>query len=209
MLLTVGLTGGIASGKSLVLQQLRVLGCHTIDADEIVRGLYRPESPVYDRLIEAFTREILDSRGRIDRKKLGKIVFSDREKRIILNGIVHPAVTAEEDRRLEALASQAGGGIAVVDAALMIETGRFVRYDKIIVVVADRDVRLGRLMKRDAMTREEGLLRMKAQMPDREKKKFGDYVIENNGTRQALEARTRAVHACLVRDQTASGGQHA
>jgi len=208
MLLKVGLTGGIASGKSIVLKLLKALGCHTIDADDIVHALYRPESETYRKLAEVFSRDILDSLGRIDRKKLGKIIFSDVEKRKCLNEIVHPAVLDEVKKRLEEYSLRVQDGIAVVDAALLIESGSFVRYDKIIVVVAHREIRLKRLMMRDVSEREEALRKIEAQMPDVEKRKFSDYVIENSGTRQELEKQTRDVHACLIRDKQDARGYH-
>jgi len=208
MLLKVGLTGGIASGKSIVLKILASLGCHTINADQIVHALYGPGSEVTRRLAETFSPEIMDGHGQIDRKKLGKIVFSDAEKRKVLNDIVHPAVLAEEKKLLEEFAVKAPEGIAVVDAALMIEAGSFIFYDKIIVVVADREIRLKRLMLRDACTESEALSRIKAQMPEEEKRKFGDYVIENNGPREALEKKAREVYACLAVDQNRLKDRH-
>ena len=208
MVLKVGLTGGIGSGKSTVLDHFQSFGCFTCDADSIVHTLYRTGSDIYDRLVKAFSREILDARGDIDRNKLGALIFTDAKKRFLLNEIVHPAVFAEEEKLLSQYSSRVRDGIAVVDAALMIESGSYTRYHRIVLVVADREIRLNRLLSRHTMSSEEALQRMDSQMPDQEKKKFAHYVIENDGTLEALETNTRAVYHLLQKDRQGPGEGH-
>ena len=184
-MLHVGLTGGIACGKSYVLTELCKLGASAIDADQIAHQVIAPGQPAYDEVLTSFGSSILGDNQNIDRKKLGKIVFSDPASREKLNQIVHPHVFEEEERQKADLEAQAGSlssPILVVDAALMIEAGSYRRYRVVVVVYCQPAVQIQRLMARDRISREEALERIQSQMPILEKIRYGDYLIENSGT---------------------------
>jgi len=176
-MLKVGLTGSIAVGKSYVLGVLAELGCRVLDADRTAREVVEPGTPGLARIAEEFGEEVLAPDGSLDRKHLGAIVFADVEKRELLNSIVHPLVFAEQDRWLSEQERTAPEGIAVIDAALMIESGGYKRFDQLIVVWCDADVQLRRLMDRDHISESEAEKRISAQMPQSEKKKFADHLI--------------------------------
>ncbi len=176
-MLKVGLTGSIAVGKSYVLGVLAELGCRVLDADRTAREVVEPGTPGLARIAEEFGEEVLAPDGSLDRKHLGAIVFADVEKRELLNSIVHPLVFAEQDRWLSEQERTVPEGIAVIDAALMIESGGYKRFDQLIVVWCDADVQLRRLMDRDHISESEAEKRISAQMPQSEKKKFADHLI--------------------------------
>ena len=176
-MLKVGLTGSIAVGKSYVLSALAELGCSVLDADRTAREVVEPGTPGLERIVEEFGDEVLAPDGSLDRKRLGSIVFADGEKRELLNSIVHPLVFAEQDRWLGEQQRTDPDGIAVIDAALMIESGGYKRFDQLIVVWCDADVQLGRLTARDGIAEAEAQKRIAAQMPQSEKKKFADHLI--------------------------------
>src|SRR5439155_4563480 len=154
-MLKVGLTGSIAVGKSFVLGVLKELGCHVLDADEVAREVVRPGTAGLQAVVEAFGKEILGSDGTLDRSMLGAIVFADADKRKQLNSILHPFIIAAQDEELAGLERDDPDGIAVVDAALMIESGGYRRFDKLIVVYCEPDVQLQRLVKRDQLSLED------------------------------------------------------
>src|SRR5437867_8258360 len=154
-MLKVGLTGSIAVGKSFVLGVLKELGCHVLDADEVAREVVRPGTSGLRAVVEAFGEEILGSDGTLDRSKLGPIVFADADKRKQLNSILHPFIITAQDEELAGLERNDPEGIAVVDAALMIESGGYRRFDKLIVVHCEPDVQLQRLVKRDQLSLED------------------------------------------------------
>ena len=176
-MLKVGLTGSIAVGKSYVLSVLAELGCRVLDADRTAREVVEPGTPGLERIVEEFGDDVLGPDGSLDRKRLGSIVFADGEKRELLNSIVHPLVFAEQDHWLAEQQNTDPDGIAVIDAALMIESGGFKRFDQLIVVWCDADVQLRRLMARDGISEAEAEKRIAAQMPQSEKKKFADHLI--------------------------------
>ena len=176
-MLKVGLTGSIAVGKSYVLGVLAELGCSVLDADRTAREVVEPGTPGLARIAEEFGVDVLAPDGALDRKRLGAIVFADDEKRKLLNSIVHPLVFAEQDRWLSEQERIDPDGIAVIDAALMIESGGYKRFDQLIVVWCDADVQLRRLMARDHISESEAEKRISAQMPQSEKKKFADHLI--------------------------------
>ena len=185
-MLKVGLTGGIACGKSYVLEELTKSGAYALDADKIAHSVISPEGAAYPEVVDVFGSEILTSDKIIDRKKLGAIVFSDRAALDRLNQIVHPHVFAEEERQIlaiEAEAGEAGRGLLVVDAALMIEVGSYSNYDSVIVVYCRPAVQLHRLMKREDLSAEEALKRIRSQMPVLRKLRYADYVVDNSGER--------------------------
>jgi len=179
-MLKVGLTGSIAVGKSFVLRTLAELGCHAIDADTIARDVVAPESTGLKLVATAFGNEILSEDGALDRAKLGSIVFSNEERRAQLNSILHPLIIAAQDDQVREIESKDPTGIVVIDAALMIESGGYRRLDKLIVVHCRPEIQLGRLMSRDNLSREAAAQRIAAQMPQAEKMKYADYLIDTS-----------------------------
>lgn len=179
MALTIGLTGGIASGKSTVTKMIRELGIPVIDADQIARDVVKMGEEAYNQIIQAFGQEILQEDGEIDRAKLGAIVFHNEQERKKLNAIVHPAVRRRMLAEKEAYV-QKGAKTVVLDIPLLFESELTHLVDKTIVVYVDDDVQLERLMKRNGFSKEEALARIQAQMPLREKVKKADAVIDNN-----------------------------
>ncbi len=179
-MLKVGLTGSIAVGKTFVCQVLAELGCHVLDADHTAREVVKPDMPGWVEIRAAFGAEVFHETGEIDRKKLGAIVFSDEEKRQLLNSIVHPLVIEEQDKWLAEKEAEDPDGIAVIDAALMIESGGYRRFDKLIVVWCDPKVQVQRLIKRNYLSRKEAEKRIASQMSQEEKKKYGDYLIDTS-----------------------------
>jgi len=182
-MLKVGLTGGIGCGKSHILREFHKLGVYTIDADEIAHQVILPKQPAYGKILDTFGPEILASDQTIDRKKLGKVIFSDEKARQQLNQIVHPFVREEEASRVAEFENQGTprSPMIMVDAALMVETGSYRKYDFVIVVYCQPGVQLQRLISRDRFSQEEALQRIGSQMPLLEKIKYADYIIENSG----------------------------
>ncbi|EZP76438.1 dephospho-CoA kinase [Parageobacillus genomosp. 1] len=181
MTLTIGLTGGIASGKSTVTGMIRELGIPVIDADQVARDVVKVGEEAYAQIVATFGRDILQANGEIDRAKLGAIVFHSEQERKKLNAIVHPAVRRRMMAEKEAYV-QNGAKTIVLDIPLLFESELTHFIDKVIVVYVDDDVQLERLMKRNGFSKEEALARIRSQMPLREKVKKADAVINNNGT---------------------------
>ena len=197
-MLKVGLTGSIAVGKTFVLGVLRELGCYVIDADAVARQVVLPGSPGLKRVAGAFGEEVLKPDGSLDRAKLGAIVFNDAEKRQLLNSILHPFIIAEQDEQLHRWEAQDSQGIAVVDAALMIESGGYKRFDKLIVVHCRPEIQLERLMSREGLTREDAERRIKAQMSQKEKKRYADFLLDTSDGFESAQRQTQAVFQRLV-----------
>jgi dephospho-CoA kinase len=193
-MLRVGLTGSIGVGKSFVSGVLAELGCRVLDADETAREVVEPGSPALRDILNVFGPEILREDGTLDRSKLGALVFADPAKRSTLNSILHPYIIAQQDNRLREWETTNPKGIAVVDAALMIESGGYKRFDKLIVVHCREDVQLQRVMARNKLSREEAERRIAAQMPQEEKKKFADYLIDTSDSFDAARKRTTEVY---------------
>jgi dephospho-CoA kinase len=199
--LLVGLTGGIATGKSTVSETLTRLGCVVIDADQLARDVVAPGEPALAEVVREFG-DVLTPDGALDRKKVAAIVFADPLRRRTLESILHPAIRARFDARLHALAHEGFEGIVVFDAPVMIESGGYKNMDRLVVVYADEATQRARLVARDRDSAD-GERRIASQMPLAEKVKLADYVIDNSGDRAATEARTREVHAALTRDLAA------
>ncbi len=197
-MLRVGLTGSIGVGKSFVSGVLAELGCRVLDADEIAREVVAPGSPALRQVAGAFGAEILQSDGTLDRSKLGALVFADPDKRVSLNSILHPYIIAQQDRQLRKWEIEVPDGIAVVDAALMIESGGYKRFDKLIVVHCRDEVQVQRVMARNNLSREEAEKRIGAQMSQAEKKRFADYLIDTSDGFEAARTRTSEVYAMLL-----------
>jgi len=197
-MLKVGLTGSISVGKSFVVSVFRDLGCTTFDADKIAHTVMEPGREAFDDIVREFGRVVLGADGAIDRAKLGAIVFADSERRSLLNEIVHPRVIVEQNRLLAEAERADPHGIAIVDAALMIESGGYKRFDKLIVVFCSRETQIERLMKRNNIAREEAELRVAAQMSSDEKRRYADYEIDTSGTQEETRARVREVYELLL-----------
>ena len=206
--LLVGLTGGIATGKSTVSDVFRALGCEIIDADVLAREVVRPGEPAHAAIVTEFGPGVLNPDGTLDRKRLGAIVFADPDKRKRLEAITHPAIRERFARRLQALAERGFAGIVVFDAPVMIESGNYTTMDRLVVVVTDEATQRARAVGRDG-DREDVERRIASQMPLAEKARLADHVIDNSGDREATVARVREVHARLLADlrarQTGTG----
>jgi len=200
-MLLVGLTGGIASGKSLVARVFKDLGAHLIDADRIVHELLEPNQEAYGEVLNHFGREVLLPDDGINRRKLGEIIFNDAEKRAWLNGCLHPKVFAAYAAQVNHLRRRTPRAIVVFDAALIIETGYNRSMDKVVVVYADREQQIERLEARDGFTREQAITRIDSQMPLEEKRNHADYVIDNTGSRIDSERQAREVFKKLIQDE--------
>lgn len=198
-MLRVGLTGSIAVGKSYVSGVFAELGCRVLDADETAREVVAPGAPALGDVVTAFGPQILQSDGTLDRAGLGALVFADPDKRARLNAILHPYIIARQDERLREWESEEPNGIAIVDAALMIESGGYKRFDKLIVVHCRAEVQLERLMARSNLSRDEAEKRVAAQMPQEEKQKFADYLIDTSDGFEPARARTIEVYQELLR----------
>lgn len=196
-MLRAGLTGSIAVGKSFVSSVLAELGCHVLDADQTAREVVAPGSAGLQAVADAFGGEVLQHDGTLDRAKLGAIVFSDETKRARLNAILHPLIIEAQDAWLRRCAAQDPRGVGIVDAALMIETGSYKRFDKLIVVYCRPELQLERLVKRDGLTVEEAARRIASQMPQEEKKSFADYLIDTSDGFEQTRKQTYAVYEHL------------
>ena len=179
-MLIVGLTGSIAVGKSCVCDFFRKLGCYVLDADRTAREVVEPGTHGLRRIVDKFGDGVLLPDGELDRKKLGNIVFADEEKRNLLNSIVHPLVIDAQNQWVKMCKENDPGGIAIIDAALMIESGGYRRFDKLVVVWCKPAIQLKRLMLRDNLSERDAKKRIGAQMPQEEKKSFGDYLIDTS-----------------------------
>lgn len=186
MTMIIGLTGGIASGKSTVSEMLKKRGIPVIDADLIAREVVEVGKKAYTEIVNAFGKEILNEDLTINRARLGSIVFQNEDKRKKLNSIVHPEVRLEMKRRQEQLISE-GAKAVVLDIPLLFESNLKHLVDKVIVVYTGEKNQLERLMKRNNFSKEEALSRINAQMPLKEKVKFADAVINNDGTLEETE----------------------
>ena len=198
-MLRVGLTGGIATGKSYVVSVLRELGCEAIDADEVAHAMIAPGGPAYDEVVGEFGPEILGAGGVVDRGRLGAIVFADPERRARLEAIVHPQVIAAQERWLAEVAARRPDAVAVVEAALLIEAGAHRRVDKVVVVHCAPASQLERLMARGGLAREAALWRIESQLPAEEKLKYADYAIDTTGSFAETRRQVETIHAELDR----------
>lgn len=178
-----GLTGGIATGKSYIDRCFVDLGAHLIDADLIAREVVEPDKPAWKKIVDHFGESILNPDRTLDRKKLGKRVFANREELKRLESFIHPEVFKREDELVREIRDKDPDAIIIVDAALMIESGSYKRFDKVILVVVDESIQLERLMNRDGISKEEALQKISSQMPQSEKRKFADFIIDSSGTR--------------------------
>ena len=191
-MLVVGLTGGICSGKSTVAAMFGRLGAVVIDADRVAHELQAPGQPLFEAIVSAFGREVAGEDGRIDRRRLGAIVFAEPKARARLEEILHPAIVEECERRIRQ-ARASGAVVCILDAALLIESGRHARFDIMVLVEASEAVQIDRLMARMGLGREEAMQRIRSQMPIEEKRRHAKFVIENGGPLEETERQVRSV----------------
>jgi dephospho-CoA kinase len=198
--LLVGLTGGIATGKSTVSGMLRGLGAEIIDADRLAREVVEPGQPAFKQIVAEFGAGVVGPDGALDRKKLGAIVFADPERRQRLEALTHPAIRERFQARLDELAARGFAGLVFFDAPVMIESGSYKNMDRMVVVVTDEATQMARLRGRDGTDDAEGRQKIASQMPLAEKAKLADHVIDNSGDREATAAQVRRVVAALTAD---------
>lgn len=203
-MLAVGLTGGIAVGKTTVMRTFAELGAVCIDADAIARLVVEPGRPALAEVVARFGPGLLRVDGTLDREALGRIVFADADKRHELEAILHPPIVAEQDRLIAAAAVEDPDAIVIVDAALMIESGGYARFEELIVVHCLPAIQRERLMARSGMTAEEADRRIAAQMPQNEKLTYATRTIDTSGTLDETRYRTEAVWRELSERASAS-----
>ena len=206
-MLIVGLTGGVASGKTAVSQILREEGAYLIDADQIARELVQPHTATWNELIRVFGKGILQEDGSIHRKRLAAKVFSDSEQRNLLNQILHPRIKVEMDRRVKEIGQKDPNAIVVIDAALLIELRNHREMDKVIVVTSTEKQQIERLKKRDGVDQEEAQRILFSQMPLEEKLKVADFVIQNEGSFEETRRRVKEIFQELKRIAIQRRGQ--
>lgn len=196
-----GLTGNIASGKSTVARMLEGMGARIIDADQIAREVVEPEKPAWVDIVKKFGPGILSPDGAIDRRRLGEIVFGDESKRRLLMDITHPRIKETVRERLAEFKEE-NAPVVVVEAALIVEKGGLREFlDGLIVVTADEETQIERLVKRSGHTREEALARIGSQMPAGEKALHADYLIDNSGTEEETEAEVKRLWEEIIREE--------
>lgn len=198
-MLKVGLTGGIAVGKTTVMRTLEELGAVCFDADQIARDVVAPGTPGLEAVVAEFGRDVLAPDGSLDRAALGKIVFGEPARRKRLEELLHPPIIAEQDRRIAEAFARDPSAIVIVDAALMVESGGYKRFDYLVVVYCAPEVQLERLMARNGLSREEALRRIDAQMAQEEKVRLADLTIDTSGSLEETRRATAAVWEALLR----------
>ncbi len=198
-MLRVGLTGSIGVGKSFVASIFVELGCHVLDADLTAREVVLPGTPGLAAITEAFGEEMLNPDGTLNRRRLGGVVFADDQQRQRLNHILHPFIITRQDEIMREWETKDPNGIGIVDAALMIESGGYRRFDKLIVVHCRPEVQLERLMQRDKLSRAEAQRRIDSQMPQEEKQKFADYLIDTSDGFEATRSQAVEIYHKLIR----------
>ena len=196
----VGLTGGLASGKSFVGQALGELGCHLIQADELGHEVLQPGGEAYQAVVAAFGPAILEPGGAVSRSRLAAEVFANPERLRVLTSIVHPPVIRREEELIREFAARDPEGIAVVEAAILIETGSYKRFDRLVLVVCARAQQIERAMRRDGASREDVVARLDRQMPLEDKRKFADFVIDTSGSKEDTLAQVRRTYDLLRRE---------
>lgn len=193
----IGLTGGIASGKSTVSKMLKDLGAHIIDADIIARKVVEKGQKAYNRIVQSFGVEILQENGELNRKKLGDIVFSDKTKLDLLNRITHPEIMSSIAEEI-AIAKANEYKIIVLDAAILLELGLQDMVDSVWLVVVSRETQIERLMERDKLSLDEAECRMNSQLKNEEKIKYADQIINNEKTIEEVKADVVKLFSNLV-----------
>ena len=189
----IGLTGNIASGKSVVASMLQDLGAKVVDADDIARKVVEPNEPAWREIVNTFGRDILNPDETINRKKLGEIIFNDNEKRKILNNITHPKIIQKVRERVKTYKNE-NVEVVIIEAALIVEKGGLKDLiEKLIVVTSEEEAQIKRLTKRNSLSKEEALSRINSQMPTSEKALHADYIIDNSGTIDKTQDQVKSI----------------
>jgi dephospho-CoA kinase len=198
-MLKVGLTGGLACGKSFVGEALQGYGCLLIQADQLGHAVLARDGEAYDGVVREFGSAVLDTDGQIDRRALAAQVFGAPARLATLNRLVHPSVFRREDELMAEFATRQPHGIAVVEAAILIETGAYSRYDRIVLVACRAEQQVERALRRDGASESDVRARLSRQMPLEEKRQFADFVIDTSGEKEDTVRQTRAVFEELRR----------
>ncbi len=197
----IGLTGSFCSGKTFVLKVLEEQGCCTLRADDLAKNIiFSPDSPVLREIIAAFGPGIYDPEKGLDKDQFSRLLFEDHEKRILVNTIVHPLVSAERQKKIRAIEATRLYDFLIYESALLLESGIYREFEKVIVVYSPAAVQLRRAMERDKLTRAEAQKRIRSQFPLREKLKVANYTIDSGGTCENTRANTMEVFHLLKKD---------
>ena len=197
-MLLIGLTGGIASGKTTVSNMFVKLGAHLIDADVIARDVVKPDKPAWKEIVSAFGELVLDDKKEIIREKLAAAIFNSPEKRKQLEAITHPRIIEEENRLINEIRKNNKPGIIILDAALLIEAGHHNRVDKLIVVYLNKNTQIKRLRKRDSLSFADAKKRLDSQMSLNEKVNLANYVIDNGKSTDESEKQVSQIYKKLI-----------
>ena len=189
-MLKVGLTGGLASGKSFVGRCLAEFGAHVAQADRMGHEILEPGGEAFDEVVATFGREMLGEQGRIDRKRLGAVVFNEPEKLERLNALVHPYVFARQEVFFAEVAKKDPRGVAVVEAAIMIETGSYKNYDRLVLAACSEEEQIRRFIHREGADEKQARARLDRQMPLDDKRAYADYIIDTSGAKEETRVRT-------------------
>jgi dephospho-CoA kinase len=207
MMLTAALTGGIATGKSVVAKALEELGCYIHHADEIAHELMSPGKPAWEKIVAHFGQRILNEDKTINRSRLGELIFADKKKRAFLNKLIHPLVLEEKKKAVTLLEKEGHYKIFISEAALTVEAGFAGFFDKVIIVFCKKQIQVKRLMERDKISRADALKKIKSQMEPKQKLKYADYVIETSGSIESTLEQTERVYRKLVQDYEVKCGK--
>lgn len=201
MMYKIGLTGGICTGKTFVLNILEELGCYTIRADDIAREIiFSPDSPVLQQIKEKFGEDIYDEKRGIKKEQFNQLLFDDSEKRNFINKIVHPLVAAEREKKFKDIQQTEIYPFFIYESALLVEAGSYKDFDKIIVVYASQEEQMKRLINRDRIGTEEAEKKIKSQFPLSEKLKVAHYTIDTTGTFENAKAKTLESYYLMKKD---------
>jgi dephospho-CoA kinase len=199
-MLIVALTGGIASGKSVVSSILEELGCYIHHTDRVAHEIMEPEKPAWKKIVAHFGEKILNKDKTINRSRLGKIIFSDKKEQNFLNELIHPLVLKKKKETIEKLEKEGTNTIFVSEAALTIEAGFTDFFDKVVVVYCKKEVQIERLIERDQISRKDAIKKLMSQMASEEKLKYADYIIDTSGSLQSTVEQTERIYRNLMID---------
>jgi dephospho-CoA kinase len=200
-MLIVGLTGGIASGKSTMADMFKKEGAYIIDIDMISRDVVKPGKPAWQDVIHIFGKEVLNEDQTLNRKKVGDIVFSDAEKRKKLEEIIHPKITAETLMKINEIAKKDNQAIVIIDIPLLIETDKQDTVNKVVLVYTSPQGQIERLVKRDGLSLEDAHKRLTSQMPIENKKKYAHYIINNEEPLKEVQKRVKEIFRELKKEE--------
>lgn len=200
-MLIVGLTGGIASGKSTIADMFKREGAYIIDIDMISRDVVKPGRPAWQDVAHIFGKEVLNEDQTLNRKKVGDIVFSDAEKRKKLEEIIHPKITAEKLMKINEIAKKDNQAIVIIDIPLLIETDKQDTVDKVVLVYTSPQGQIERLVKRDGLSLEDAHKRLTSQMPIENKKKYAHYIINNEEPLEEIQKKVKEIFRELKKEE--------